>query len=173
MNIHTQLIQVLILVAGMIIILTSARLISGKSGRDWIFKLTRNLMFIIFTGALIYLTFIYGGRGNHGNVELTFRLSFWRAIKNSYYGALVHASLMNLLLFVPLGYLLPQFKEIRFTRELRWWQNLIIAFAVSLAIETLQLVLHRGTFQLDDLIRNTEGGVIGFALARLTGCRRG
>ncbi len=172
MNIHTQLTQVLILVAGMIIILSSARHISGKLCKEWIFRLTRNLMFVVFAAALIYLTFIYGGRGRHAGIEFEFKPSFWEAIKKSHYGAVAHASLMNLLLFVPLGYLLPQFKEIRFTRELRWWQTLIIAFAVSLTIELLQLVLHRGTFQLDDLVRNTEGGVVGFVLARLTGCRR-
>ena len=41
------------------------------------------------------------------------------------------------------------------------WQSGKIAFIFSVVIETLQLLLRLGTFQLSDIFYNTVGGVIG------------
>ena len=41
------------------------------------------------------------------------------------------------------------------------WQSGKIAFIFSISIETLQLLLRLGTFQLSDIFYNTVGGVVG------------
>lgn len=41
------------------------------------------------------------------------------------------------------------------------WKSSVAAFLFSLTIETLQLFLHLGTWQLSDLVYNTLGGVLG------------
>lgn len=41
------------------------------------------------------------------------------------------------------------------------WQSGKIAFIFSISIETLQLLLRLGTFQLSDIFYNTVGGVLG------------
>ena len=41
------------------------------------------------------------------------------------------------------------------------WQSGKIAFIFSVSIETLQLLLRLGTFQLSDIFYNTVGGVLG------------
>ena len=41
------------------------------------------------------------------------------------------------------------------------WQSGKIAFIFSVVIETLQLLLRLGTFQLSDIFYNTVGGVVG------------
>ena len=44
------------------------------------------------------------------------------------------------------------------------WKSSVISFLLSLSIETLQLFLHLGTWQLSDLVYNTVGGVLGGVL---------
>ncbi len=69
----------------------------------------------------------------------------------------------NVLLFLPLGYLLP-----RLFRPMRHWYSTIpVGLLGSLAIETTQLITHLGCFDVDDLITNTIGAAIGFLIYRL------
>ena len=65
---------------------------------------------------------------------------------------------LNILLFVPFGYLLPMLWK----RADRWWKVLLCGFAASLVIELLQLVTRYGMFDLDDLMHNTLGALLGW-----------
>lgn len=69
----------------------------------------------------------------------------------------------NIVLFIPLGILLPLlFKG---TRSL--WKILIISFLVSLAFEVIQLITVLGSFDVDDILLNTSGGVIGYLFLKI------
>jgi D-alanyl-D-alanine carboxypeptidase len=59
--------------------------------------------------------------------------------------------------FMPLGLLLPLLY-----RPISWKGVLGIAVAFSLCIETLQLVLRVGTFDVDDILLNTLGVMLGY-----------
>jgi glycopeptide antibiotics resistance protein len=75
----------------------------------------------------------------------------------------------NVLLFAPLGFLLPLLvPAIR-----RWWQVLAVGAGISLLIELYQLTwpLVRNA-SVDDLLMNALGALLGFAALRLTGYRR-
>ena len=74
---------------------------------------------------------------------------------------------LNLLMLVPLGYLLPIVSK----RSDMWWKAVAVGFAVSLLIETIQLITHRGWFDVDDLLLNTVGTIIGHALYRQFLCK--
>ena len=63
----------------------------------------------------------------------------------------------NVLLFIPIGFLLPMVIKKPF------FLPLIAGVGVSVTIELLQLVLRRGTCETDDLISNSIGLIIGFA----------
>ncbi len=66
--------------------------------------------------------------------------------------------LLNLLLFAPVGYLLPFL-----WKQVDCWRKLLLcAFALSLGIELLQLVTRCGMFDLDDLMNNTRGALPGW-----------
>ena len=65
---------------------------------------------------------------------------------------------LNILLFVPFGYLLP----LLWKRADRWRKVLLCGFALSLGIELIQLVTHLGMFDLDDLMNNTLGALLGW-----------
>ena len=62
----------------------------------------------------------------------------------------------NIAMFVPLGFLSASLRSRRTRLSV-----VIISIATSLLIETLQLVMHRGLFEFDDVLNNTIGGVIG------------
>ena len=90
------------------------------------------------------------------------------ALKNGSIGFLEDA-VMNILLFLPFGYLLP----LLWPRVDRWWKLLLCGLFVSLLIELLQLVTLRGMFDLDDLMNNTLGALLGWlCFARWRQCSR-
>ena len=64
----------------------------------------------------------------------------------------------NLFGFVPLGIFLP----LLFKRFKSFAAVIAVVFAVSLAYEMIQLCTGLGMFDVDDLILNTAGGIIGF-----------
>ena len=66
----------------------------------------------------------------------------------------------NLLWFAPAGVLVR-------LRGGKLWQAAPAGLGLSLLVETLQFVLGSGVSELDDLILNTLGAVIGFAITAL------
>lgn len=79
---------------------------------------------------------------------------FWNAAKLSFY---------NVIMLFPLGVYLSMLFKMNSARKAT-----LVVFLVSLTIETTQLIggfiglVERRTFNLDDLMLNTLGGVIGF-----------
>ena len=69
---------------------------------------------------------------------------------------------MNILVFVPVGLL----AKLSF-KGLKWWQALLLGFCLSFTIEVLQYVFKKGTTEIDDLIHNTFGCLVGFWLYSL------
>jgi glycopeptide antibiotics resistance protein len=65
----------------------------------------------------------------------------------------------NICLFIPIGFFLP----ILWKRFENFFLTVLICFGISLCIETIQLILPRGT-DVDDIIMNTFGGAIGYIL---------
>ena len=72
-------------------------------------------------------------------------------------GGLLQENLLNILLLLPAGILLPGV----FNREMKWWQGLLFGVMISSAIELCQLVLCRGLFEFDDIIHNSLGCMLG------------
>lgn len=66
----------------------------------------------------------------------------------------------NLLLFVPFGLFLPYLFKI--FKRLKVY--LLFVFSVSLFLEIIQLVTAYGTFDVDDLILNVTGALLGFLI---------
>ena len=66
---------------------------------------------------------------------------------------------MNIMLFVPMGYMLPYFSG-WFRAKVRI-RPAVACFLISFGIENLQLITRRGFYDMDDLVSNTIGGIIG------------
>ena len=93
-------------------------------------------------------------------------------------GALLKEIILNILLYIPLGYLLPftwpklarKKREITTgNRVIRWlwsipWKVVLIGLLGSIATEVTQLVFHLGLFEFDDILNNTLGCILGTLL---------
>ena len=66
---------------------------------------------------------------------------------------------LNIIVFVPFGYLLPY--AFRWFRERVQLRPALVCFLISFVVENLQLLTRRGLYDLDDIIANTLGGFIG------------
>ena len=127
------------------------------------------LMSIIYLAGLLYFTMIRGRNAELGGVKLGISFTIYKAIKARHYGLSTNRSVLNILLFVPAGLLLPQVSayllriktKFRFTNILKF---AAISLLISLIIEGSQLAFRLGVFEVDDLIKNTLGGVIGYII---------
>lgn len=80
---------------------------------------------------------------------------------NSYmvlYDKLLAQLILNVAMFIPIGFFAGATSKIRHI-----WKAVEVGFALSLFIELTQLVTMRGVFNVDDIIHNTLGCIIGFA----------
>lgn len=64
----------------------------------------------------------------------------------------------NVVCFVPFGFLLPFLHE----ESRHWWVLLINAFLLVCGIELFQLITAFGAFDVDDILLNCAGAVLGF-----------
>ena len=69
----------------------------------------------------------------------------------------------NVLLFIPYGFICPwAFPWLR-----GFFRNAFAAFVTSFGVETIQLITGRGYFQVDDILTNVLGAVIGYLLFQI------
>ena len=73
--------------------------------------------------------------------------------------------LLNVLVYVPLGLMLPCLLR---ARKHPYWLTALLGLGLSVATEALQYFTRRGYCETDDLINNTCGCLLGLALFALT-----
>lgn len=72
----------------------------------------------------------------------------------------------NILLFIPYGIVCPWY----FKRLRCFIKNALAGLLTSIGIECLQLATGRGVFQIDDILTNFFGGMIGYLVFRIGFC---
>ena len=70
-------------------------------------------------------------------------------------------ALANLILFIPVGCLVT--KAFRKSVD-SVWKLALISLAISLAIEIIQYIFACGTSEVEDVIMNVIGGIVGYAI---------
>ena len=74
---------------------------------------------------------------------------------------LLSENIMNVIVFIPIGLLLGcAFKQTT------WWKVLLIGCSISITIEALQFWFMRGFSEVDDVMHNTLGCVIGWIMVK-------
>lgn len=68
-------------------------------------------------------------------------------------------NIMNVVVFIPIGLLLSLV-----FKQMTWWKALLIGCGISITIETLQFFFMRGFSEVDDVMHNTMGCLIGFGI---------
>jgi glycopeptide antibiotics resistance protein len=64
----------------------------------------------------------------------------------------------NILAFAPFGFLLPLLNK----KYRRFFYVTFLCILFSLGVETTQLILKVGIFDVDDIMMNTAGGILGY-----------
>lgn len=123
---------------------------------------------IVYINIIIQLTLL--GRKPGSRIGIDFSLG--RSSNENDFSKLLRAySMLNVLLFVPYGFILGMLSRIR---KYKHYISIIIISLVSLAssilIECVQYITRRGYLELDDLICNTIGGIIGGILLNILCC---
>ena len=115
----------------------------------------------------LLLAMLVLARGSRADYKYDFQLfhTYRRLLAGgpgaSEWGAL---ALFNCLLFMPFGFFLAAERTLRRGNNGGVRMAAVCGFAYSLLLETLQLVLRRGTCELDDILHNTIGAVLGALL---------
>ena len=76
--------------------------------------------------------------------------------------SLIEENIMNVIAFLPLGL----FVSIGI-RKLKWRHTAIVGFCLSVAIELMQYYFEKGQCEIDDVIHNTLGCVIGYYIVKV------
>ena len=120
-------------------------------------------LFLVYTLALGYIT-IFSRDGTNDTAITMFRLdSIEKAIRTRSLDPLNHI-LLNIALFVPVGFLLPFVQPQKLARLS---YALLIGMLFTTIIETTQMLLRLGQADLTDIVTNILGAVIGYLLYKL------
>lgn len=71
-------------------------------------------------------------------------------------------ALANLVLFIPFGVLVPKV----FHSVNAFWKIILVTFVTSVCIEAIQYILACGYSQVEDMIMNVAGGVVGYLIIK-------
>lgn len=128
-------------------------------------KISALFFLTVYLIVLLILTFFSREPGSRNRVDLEL-FGTWNSSLNAR-----AFFLENILLFIPMGFLLPFA-----LRTMRRGSFCILTGCLcSIALELTQLLTQRGFCQLDDVVTNTAGTVLGWLLFRALSvffCRR-
>lgn len=119
------------------------------------------LMLIIYLFVVLSVTLFRTSVFQNGQI-----ISFFYSYKEAWISASETAwrnIILNILMFVPLGFWLPLGKE----KFRVFWKTYLVGFLFTVAIESLQLILSLGLFEVADLFNNTLGTMIGYGLYKV------
>lgn len=121
------------------------------------------LLLLCYLGGLAAVTLMNRMESGMGmGIQLRPFLAFWEAW-NAFTLQVWLNPLLNITMFLPLGVLLP----LAVKRFQRWYWMLAAGAGISLVIEGFQHFLNRGQADVDDLICNTLGAMLGYCLVML------
>lgn len=120
------------------------------------------VLYIIFVFYFLLISEIYGRTGEmqeyHYNLVLFREIKrFWNYRRRLGIFATATNLLGNVLIFLPFGFFMAMASKYR-----SFLSTLVYSFALSLTVEISQLFMKVGCFDVDDLLLNTIGGMLGF-----------
>lgn len=145
------------LVAGIIVAIILSAINDRKVRKDKNpFSVPAITGFIMYLVIILFITFLSRESGSRSGVDLKLFSTWGINTRNNAY------VIENVLLFIPYGLLcawtIPAARKIL--------PCTLTGALTSLGIECLQLVTGRGYFQIDDILTNTLGSIIGYILFR-------
>ena len=132
-------------------------------------KAVMKLLFIIYMCVLVYVVFFAEAMGRTPQDGYVYNLTPLKEIKrfmkyiwdNDALGRAAGLNIFgNIIAFIPFGIYLPYTSE----SKLGFISTFLYTFSLSLTIELVQLITKVGSCDVDDIILNALGGVIGYIL---------
>ena len=123
------------------------------------------VLFVLYIGFLIYFLFLSDWYGREGVMEeYRYNLELFKEIRRfivyrEQLGVFVVFSNLfgNILIFMPFGFFISMAST-----SSSFFKALFNSLGLSLCVEVLQLVTRVGSFDVDDILLNTIGGVLGY-----------
>ena len=124
-------------------------------------KLQRNTSIILVIYVVILLYFTVIGRYSHEEYEnrIYFYYSYRRLIEH-YDSQSMRQILLNIAMLIPVGFLLPMI----FNCKGKYLKTIGISILLIIVIELLQMLTKTGSCEVDDIINNLLGALLGMAL---------
>ena len=127
-----------------------------RKGKD-AFPMAGLMAFSLYLMIILVITFFSREDGSRIGMDLELFSTWGTNARN-------HAFVVeNVLLFIPYGFICPW----AFPRLRGFFRNAFAAFVTSFGVETIQLITGRGYFQMDDILTNVLGGMIGYVLFQI------
>lgn len=133
------------------------------------------VLFLLYLAGLCYFLFFAENYGRSpGQMDYRYNLVPFREISRfwKHRSALGIHSFYNLagnvLGFMPAGFFIP----ILWEKRRGFFFTVFLTFEMSLIVESLQLLFRVGCFDVDDLILNTLGGILGYLFLKIAKKRR-
>ena len=129
------------------------------------------VLFIAYLALLVYFLIFSESLGHDASQrDYAYNLELFKEIRRFYVyrkqlgmEAFLLNVFGNVIAFMPCGFFLPIVSR----RSRKWYNTVLLGFLLSLSVETLQLVLRVGSFDVDDLLLNTLGGGLGYLVNRM------
>lgn len=131
-----------------------------RGGRvlEWFF-------FILYIAALVYFVFFAESMGRYQTEEYRYNMVPFKEIKRFLQNwtkvgrkSVIFNILGNIVAFMPFGIALPVISN----DKLKFFMVALYSMALSMGIELIQLVTKIGSCDIDDVILNTVGGILGY-----------
>lgn len=149
------------IVAGIIIVLVLSVINDRRVRRQKKpFSVVAVTVLLMYMFIMLCITFLSRESGSSNGIDMEL-FSTWSI--NTRNKALV---IENVLLFIPYGFLFPL--AVKSYRS--FFSVMLVGIVTSLGIECMQLVTGRGFFQVDDILTNTLGAVVGYIIFKMFYC---
>ena len=131
-------------------------------------------VFALYCIILIYVLFLSRGSRSHYPYAQYFRqftnfipfktiIEYIQRYRNGFYNLSIVNLLGNLLLFLPMGMVLPcLFKKLD-----RFWKVIVYVLIIVVTVEVTQGILRVGSIDIDDVIFNVGGAMIGYGIIKV------
>lgn len=131
------------------------------------FRIIGKILFILYILFIVYFLIFSDWYGRTGTMdEYHYNLVLFREIRRFWnYREEVGLFAMftnlfgNVIIFIPFGFFMPMASKYRSI-----FSAVFYSFGLSLCVETFQLITKVGSFDVDDLLLNTVGGLVGYLI---------
>ena len=131
------------------------------------FRIIGKILFILYILFIVYFLIFsdwYGRTGTmddyHYNLVLFREIKrFWNYREEVGLFAMFTNLFGNVIIFIPFGFFMPMASKYRSI-----FSAVFYSFGLSLCVETFQLITKVGSFDVDDLLLNTVGGLVGYLI---------